>query len=80
MGREVSSLQRNGHGQAWYLARHLKRLSADLAASGFSEASLLVGAAAISVGDQSVEQRETPPRSPAVVEKFPLPASHVRHG
>jgi hypothetical protein len=41
--------------QIWYLARHLKQLSGDLAAWGFSEASLLVGAAAISIGDQTVQ-------------------------
>jgi hypothetical protein len=49
-------LERNGHQQAWYLARHLKSLSGNLAALGYGEAALLVGAAAISVGDQIVQR------------------------
>ena len=49
-------MERNGHEQAWYLARHLKSLSNNLAAMGYGEAALLVGAAAISVGDQIVQR------------------------
>jgi len=48
-------VERNTRQQAWYVARHLKLLSGNLARLGFSEASLLVGAAAISVGDQVVK-------------------------
>jgi hypothetical protein len=80
MLREYLQLQRNGHGQAWYLARHLKHLSGDLAASGFSEAALLVGAAAISVGDQAVRPSRTPDQAPAVLEKLSFHPSNARHG
>ena len=47
-------MERNNRRQAWYVARHLKLLSGNLAAMGFSEAALLVGAAAISVGEEAV--------------------------
>ena len=64
--------------QIWYLARHLKQLSADLASWGLAEAALLVGAAALSVGDQTVQ-----PRSPATPQrKSAAPALHqggIRH-
>ena len=53
---ELRKLERKGHEQAWYLARHLKSLSNNLAAMGYAEAALLVGAAAISVGDQIVQR------------------------
>jgi len=48
-------VERNSRQQAWYVARHLKVLSGNLAKLGFFEASLLVGAAAISVGDAVVK-------------------------
>lgn len=73
-------MERNGHGQAWYLARHLKQLSGNLAALGYSEAALLVGAAAISVGDQVV-QRATVRGSPsAIVEKLVFRRGGGQHG
>jgi hypothetical protein len=73
-------LQRNSHGQAWYLARHLKRLSRDLAASGFPEAALLVGAAAISVGDQAVQPGTLPDKPSALVEKLSSRPNSAHHG
>ena len=77
---EYLQLQRNSHGQAWYLARHLKHLSGDLAAAGFSEAALLVGAAAISVGDQAVQRGKPPGRTAAIVEKLSFRPSSAQHG
>ncbi|HKT18241.1 MAG TPA: hypothetical protein VJR47_09380 [Stellaceae bacterium] len=47
-------MERSNRRQAWYVARHLKLLSGNLAAMGFAEAALLVGAAAISVGEEAV--------------------------
>jgi hypothetical protein len=66
--------------QVWYLARHLKQLSGDLAAWGFSEAALLVGAAAISIGDQTVRPGATPGTAPKRIEAKPLQQSGARHG
>jgi hypothetical protein len=53
-------VERNSRQQAWYVARHLKMLSGHLAKLGFFEASLLVGAAAISVGDAVVSSANPP--------------------
>ena len=74
-------MQRTGHSQAWYLARHLKHLSLDLAASGFAEAALLVGAAALSVGDQAVQRSKPPDAASTVIERLAAarPGS-ARHG
>ena len=66
--------------QVWYLARHLKQLSGDLAAWGFSEAALLVGAAAISIGDQTVQPGITPGNAPKRVDARPVQQNGVRHG
>ncbi len=65
--------------QIWYLARHLKQLSADLAAWGLAEAALLVGAAALSVGDQTVQPRSSAnaPRNGA---EPALQQGGIRHG
>ncbi len=72
-------MHRNSHGQAWYLARHLQRMSADLAGAGFAEAALLVGAAAISVGDETV-QRGAPAERVAVVAKpLTFGPTKIRH-
>ena len=64
-------MERNGHERAWYLARHLKSLSGNLAALGYSEAALLVGAAAISVGDQMV-QRSSVRGAPQSAQEKPI--------
>ncbi len=73
-------MQRNSRGQAWYLARHLKHLSGNLAAAGFSEAALLVGAAALSVGDRAIERGEQPDRESGVVPMIPCQQGGARHG
>jgi hypothetical protein len=66
--------------QIWYLARHLKQLSGDLAAWGFSEAALLVGAAAISIGDKSVRPGMPTSATTQRVESGSPQPNSVRHG
>ena len=73
-------MQRNRRGQAWYLARHLKHLSATLAAEGFAEAALLVGAAALSVGDQVIERAGPPDRESSVVATISCRQGGAGHG
>lgn len=73
-------MQRNSHRQAWYLARHLKHLSNSLAAAGFSEAALLVGAAAMSVGDQVAEHGKRPDETSSVVTMISSRQSSTQHG
>jgi hypothetical protein len=73
-------LQRNSRDHGWYLARHLKHLSGDLAAAGFSEAALLVGAAAISVGDRVVARGDQPDPDSNVVTMMSSHQSSARHG
>jgi hypothetical protein len=66
--------------RTWYIARHLKQLSGDLATWGFAEAALLVGAAAISVGDEAV-RLGNPSGSREPVEKTVFHRSGgARHG
>lgn len=66
--------------QIWYLARHLKHLSADLAAWGLAEAALLVGAAALSVGDQTVQPSSPPNPAQKGAPPAALHQGSIRHG
>ena len=73
-------MERNSRQQAWYVARHLKLLSGSLARLGFAEASLLVGAAAISVGDQVVKAGNQSFAASSVNGGVPLQQSTAVHG
>lgn len=66
--------------QVWYLARHLKQLSGDLATWGFSEAALLVGAAALSIGDKTVRPGTPPTATIQRGDETTAQQNSVRHG
>jgi len=72
-------VERNSRRQAWYIARHLKFLSGNLAKLGFSEAALLVGAAAISVGDEAVRAGGQS-HSASLIESISLSRGNAVHG
>jgi hypothetical protein len=73
-------VERNSRRQAWYIARHLKLLSGNLATLGFPEAALLVGAAAISVGEEAVRSGGQSHSASSPVDKISLPQGNAVHG
>lgn len=73
-------MEESNRRQAWYLARHLRQLSGSLSSWGFEEAALLVGAAAISVGEGVVQPGDLD-ESEASSRAMPSwQKSGVRHG
>lgn len=72
-------MEENSRRQAWYLARHLRSLSGNLARWGYSEAALLVGAAAISVGESAVQTGDFSDSAPQDLINPSWPKDDARH-